>query len=385
MTVSLWQDTAAWPGEMDHEQLQADVCIIGGGFVGAALATLFSESGRKVLVIESNHVGSGASGRNAGHCIAAFRDSYHQVIERIGHAEANTLRAEAVASRDWVTERCAELNVPFEANGSRYLAIDEKERERLLASYRALVDDGYDVEWHDDDPWDRAFKGMIYPPGDLGLQPFLLTHRLMAASGAQVIENSPARELVSLEGEVEVRSRRATVRCETAVLATNAYSRLLHPFFRDRVNPTRAQAFATEPLGFRMFDGPTGTNDGFEYFRQLPDTRFVIGGYRDVFPDEEVGYADETTPHLQEGLQAWAGSHFPELAGMRVTHRWAGIMGFTPDGLPLVGQLDDLPGVYYCVGFNGGGMSMGPVAARRVAALIDDGVSPGVLDGARVA
>lgn len=275
--------------------------------------------------------------------------------------------------------------MPFEANGSRYLAIDEKERERLLASYRALVDDGYDVEWHDDDPWDRAFHGMIYQPGDLGLQPFLLTQRLMAASGAQVIENSPARELASLDGEVEVRSRRATVRCGRAVLATNAYSRLLHPFFRDRVNPTRAQAFATEPLGFRMFDGPTGTNDGFEYFRQLPDTRFVIGGYRDVFPEEEVGFADETTPHLQEGLERWAGSHFPELAGMRVTHRWAGIMGFTPDGLPLVGQLDDLPGVYYCVGFNGGGMSMGPVAARRAVALMADSESPGVMDGARLA
>jgi glycine/D-amino acid oxidase-like deaminating enzyme len=67
--------------------------------------------------------------------------------------------------------------------------------------------------------------------------------------------------LVKFDGAVEVRTRRATVRCERAILATNAYSRLLHPFFHDRVNPTRAQAFATEPLGFRMFDGPTGTND----------------------------------------------------------------------------------------------------------------------------
>lgn len=383
MTVSLWQDTAQWPGEIDHQHLEADICVIGGGFVGAVLATLLVESGRSVVVVESGHIGSGASGRNAGHCIAAFRDSYHRVIDRLGHAEASRLRAEAVASRAWVTERCAGLNVPFEANGSRYLAIDEAERERLLASYRALVDDGQDVEWHEDDPWDRAFKGMVYQPGDLGLQPFLLTSRLMADSEARVIENSAARELVSLDGAVEVRSRRATVRCGQAILATNAYSRLLHPFFRDRVNPTRAQAFATEPLGFRMFDGPTGTNDGFEYFRQLPNTRFIIGGYRDVFPEQEVGYADETTPHLQEGLQSWAGSHFPELAGMKVTHRWAGIMGFTPDGLPLVGQLDDLPGVYYCVGFNGGGMSMGPVAARRALALMTEGASPGVFEGGR--
>jgi glycine/D-amino acid oxidase-like deaminating enzyme len=69
---------------------------------------------------------------------------------------------------------------------------------------------------------------------------------------------------------------------------------------------------------------------------------------------------------------------------MRVTHRWAGIMGFTADGLQLVGQLGDLPNVYYCVGFNGGGMSMGPVAARRAVALMLDDAAPGVFDGTRV-
>ncbi|HLT17895.1 MAG TPA: FAD-binding oxidoreductase [Thermomicrobiales bacterium] len=385
MTVSLWQDTAAWPGEVDHEFVEADVCVIGGGFVGGTLATLLGELGKQVVVVEAQQVGLGTSGRNAGHCIAAFRDNYHRVIERLGHDAAGELREQAIASRQWVTGLCQGLKVPHEANGSRYLAIDERERERLLASFEALKADGQDVEWHDEDPWDRGFHGMIYQPGDLGLQPYLLTSRLMAASGARVIENSPAREIVNANGKVEVHTRLATVRCEQAILATNAFSRLVHPFFRGRVDPIRAQALATEPLGFRMFDGPTGTNDGFEYFRQLPDTRFIIGGYRDVYADEEVGYADETTPHLQAGLERWAGEHFPELNDLRVTHRWAGIMGFTPDGLPLVGRLPDLDEVYYCVGFNGGGMSMGPVAARRAVALMTEGASPGVFDGDRLA
>jgi glycine/D-amino acid oxidase-like deaminating enzyme len=193
---------------------------------------------------------------------------------------------------------------------------------------------------------------------------------LHAASGARVIENSEVRAIEQEGAAVIVRSRRATVTCRQAVLATNAYSRLVHPFFKDQVQPVRAQAYATEPAGFRLLDGPTGTNDGFEYFRQLPDTRFIIGGYRDVFADEEVGYADETTEHLQAGLQAWLGAYFPELAALRITHRWSGVMGFTASSLPLTGRLPDLPNVYYCVGFNGGGMSMGPVAARRVVELM---------------
>lgn len=370
MTVSLWQDTAAWPGELEHERLEADVCVIGGGFVGGVLATLLVEEGLVVIVLEARQAGTGASGRNAGHCIAAFRDSYHRAIERLGHAEARRLREEAVAARNWVAARCAALDVPFEASGSRYLAIDERERERLLASFQALARDGQDVEWHAEDPWGRGFKGMLYQPGDLGMQPYLLTTRLHAASGARLIENSEVWAIEQVGGRVVVRSRRATVNCRQAVLATNAYSRLLHPFFEDQVQPVRAQAYATEPAGFRLLDGPTGTNDGFEYFRQLPDTRFIIGGYRDVYAEEEVGYADETTPHLQAGLQTWLGSYFPELAELRVTHRWSGVMGFTRDSLPLVGRLPDLPDVYYCVGFNGGGMSMGPVAARRTVEMM---------------
>ena len=104
-----------------------------------------------------------------------------------------------------------------------------------------------------------------------------------------------------------------------------------------------------------------------------------------VFSPLGPANAEETTPHLQAGLLGWVGAHFPELADVRVTHRWAGIMGFTPDGMPLVGRLPDLEEVYYCVGFNGGGMSMGPVAARRAVRLMTAGASPGVFDGGRLA
>lgn len=383
MTVSLWQDSAAWPGEVEHQRLAADVCVVGGGIVGSLIATLLTDAGKDVVVLEAGHVGSGASGRNAGHCIAGFRDSYHLTIERLGHDLARATREEFVASRQWVAELCERFDVPFERNGSRYLGIDQRERERLRLSYEALERDGQDVEWADRDPWGRGFHGMIRQVDDLGLQPYLLVTRVMANSGAHLIETSPVRRITQQNGRVTVESRLATVECEQAVLATNAYSRILHPFFRDRVHPIRGQAYATEPAAERLFDGPTGANDGFEYFRQLPDRRFIIGGYRDVYPEEEVGYGDETTPHLQAGLQDWIAERFPEVADLTITHRWAGIMGFTDDGLPLIGRLPDMDRVAFCVGFNGGGMSAGPASARRVAGLLLEDAPLGPFDAAR--
>ncbi len=379
MTVSLWQDTAAWPGEVEHRYETADICVVGGGITGSILARLFGEAGKDVIVLEAGQVGGGASGRNAGHGIAGMRDNYHDVVERMGHDNALALRRYLVECRDWLWELCKELDVPHERNGSRYLAFDEAEADRLRLAAEALIRDGQDVEWSEDDPYDAGFLGYIEQAGDLGLQPYLLVTRLMATSGATVFENSAVRNIEQAGDTVTVRSKRVTVECRQVVLATNAYSRIIHPYFRDKIFPIRAQAYATEPSPLRIFNCPHGTQDGFEYFRQLPDGRFLIGGYRDRFEEEEVGYGDETTPHLQSGLECWVAERFPEIASLKVTHRWAGTMGFTADSLPIVGRLPDMPEVYFAAGFNGGGMSRGPATALRAAEYVLEGTHPGEL------
>jgi gamma-glutamylputrescine oxidase len=384
MTVSLWQDTASWPGEVEHQQVTADICVVGGGIVGTLLAKLLGEAGKSVVVLEAATIASGASGRNAGHCIGGLRDSYHLAIDRWGHDRARNFRKFLIESRDMVWEYCKAYNIPHERNGSRYLGFDEAEAASLRLAAAALQADGEDVEYFDGDPWDRGFHGTLFQHGDIGLQPFLLVNRLMADSGARVIENSPVRTIEQKGDRVILRSKLATVECSQAVLATNAYSRLVHPYFHDKVFPTRAQMYATEPSSERLFDTPTGTEDGFEYFRQLPDGRFLIGGYRDRFIDEEVGYNDETTPHLQAGLEDWVAARFPEVAKLKVTHRWAGTMGFTSDSLPLVGTLPDMPRVYFAVGFNGGGMSMGPATARMTVDYVLSGTKPDLLHVARL-
>jgi glycine/D-amino acid oxidase-like deaminating enzyme len=379
MTVSLWQDTAAWPGATEHEQIAADIAIVGGGIVGATLATLLASAGRDVVVLEAGYVGSGASGRNAGHCIAGLRTNYHRAVQKYGRERAIALRQQMLENREMVREFCDRLTVPYEQKGSQYLGIDAAEGAELRACAEALQADGFEAEFSDQDPYGRGFIGRLYQPGDFWLQPWLLVTRLMASSGARVLENCEVRAIEQAGDTVTIRGRRATVTCRQAILATNAYSRNLHEYFRDKVFPTRAQMYATEPSPEpRLIEMPTGTEDGFEYFRQLPDGRFLIGGYRDRFAEEEVGYGDETTPHLQAGMQAWVAERFPEVAKLAVTHRWAGIMGFTSDAMPLIGRLPDMPNVAFAVGFTGSGMSYGPLAARLTADYVLDGIHPGL-------
>lgn len=384
MTVSLWQDTAAWPGEIDHERIVADIAIVGGGIVGATLATLLAGSRREVVVLEAGFVGGSASGRNAGHCIAGLRNTYHHAVERLGRERARALRQQMLENREMVRGFCDRLNVPYEAKGSQYLGIDAAEGAELRACAEAFLADGFEVEFSERDPWDRGFVGCLYQPGDFWLQPWLLVTRLMASSGATVLENCEVREIEQSGDTVTLHGRRATVECRQAILATNAYSRNLHEYFRDKVFPKRAQMYATEPSADpRLITMPTGCDDGNAYFRQLPDGRFLIGGHRDRFVDEEVGYGDETTPQLQASLQTWVAERFPEIARLAITHRWAGIMGFTADAMPLIGRLPDMPDVYFAVGYTGSGMSYGPLAARLTAEYVLDGAHPGLFHADR--
>lgn len=385
MTVSLWQDTAAWPGEVEHERIVADIAIVGGGIVGATLATFLAGAGRDVVVLEAGFVGSGASGRNAGHCIAGLRNSYHHAVERLGREGARNLREQMLENRELVRGFCDQLNVPYECNGSQYLGIDAAEGAELRACAEAFLADGFEVEFSEKDPWDRGFVGRLYQPGDMWLQPYLLVSRLMASSGARVLENCEVRAIEQADDTVTLRGRRATVECRQAILATNAYSRNLHEYFRDKVFPTRAQMYATEPSAEpRLITMPTGADDGNAYFRQLPDGRFLIGGHRDRFVPEEVGYGDETTPQLQASMQSWVAERFPEVAMLAVTHRWSGIMGFTADAMPLIGRLPDMPSIYFAVGFTGSGMSYGPLAARLTADYVLDGAHPGLFHAKRL-
>ncbi len=381
-TVSIWQDTSLWPA-LPHRYEEADVCIVGAGVVGSALATFLGQAGKSVIVLEARDVALGASGRNAGHVFVTLKGDYHTAINLLGHAGARERREISLRNRVIVKQWLDQFGVWYEQPGSIRLASDQEEAKALEASARALAADGYDVEFHAQDPTGRGFYGAVVQPGDIATQSYWLVTQIMAHSGATVIPNCAVRQLTQQGDIVTVHGQRATVRAKQVCLCTEAYSRTLHPYFQDKVVPTRGQILATAPTT-RLIEMMMGSNWGNEYFRQLPDGRFIIGGGRDRFPAEELTYNDhETTPQLQAWLEAHIHQYFPELRDVPIERRWSGIMGFTADATPLVGRLPDLPNVYYAVGFSGGGMGIGPATAERTAELILHGTHPGILSADR--
>ena len=382
-SVSIWQDTAAWP-ELEHRNLECDVCVVGAGVVGSTLATFLTRAGKSVIVLEARDVALGASGRNAGFVATLLEPTYHEQLEQFGSAHAREVREISVRTRTILKGFLDDYGVWYEQNGSMIFGIDESEQRELIDEAAALQRDGYPVELFDRDPTGHGFFGAIYEPGDLATQPYWLVTQIMANSGATVISNCAIWKLEQGADGVVVHGQWATVRAAQVCLCTNAYSSAIHRYFQEIVAPKRAQILVTSPVP-RFLDVPVSVEAGFQYFRQLPDGRFLVGGQRNRFADEEVGYNDvETSRGVQDAIEQFVARYFPELAGTTVERRWSGILGFTPDHLPLVGQLPDMPKVYFAVGFNGEGMGMGAATAERAAAFMLNGVHPGVLSADRL-
>ncbi|HEX9916264.1 MAG TPA: FAD-binding oxidoreductase, partial [candidate division Zixibacteria bacterium] len=150
---------------------------------------------------------------------------------------------------------------------------------------------------------------------------------------------------------------------------------------KDLVIPTRGQILATEPVKEKLFDQKIVYADwGYEYFRQLLDGTILLGGFRQLYSDTEIGFSDETTSEIQEGLYKFLIEHFPQLNKIKITHRWAGVMGFSKDGLPLVGALPQAPFVISAVGFTGHGMGFAFGLAKGLAEYLTGGKTSYPLD-----
>jgi len=379
MTVSYWQDKSA------ERTIECDVCVVGAGFVGLYTARLLAGQGKRVVVLEARHVAAGASGRNAGMVLTGTAYYYHDAIRVYGPTITRELWELTRHNRDIAKGLSEEFGTPWEQRGSLLLALNDTEAEDLERSAQAMREDGIPAQFTHKDPTKRGFVAALIQPDDAGIHSVKFAEALAASCGAEIWEQSEVFAMEPLPGGgIELRSRRATVRCGKVALCVNAYAPLMHPYFEGKVVPTRGQIFCTESLGTQILQQMCYADYGYEYFRQLPDGRLLLGGWRHHFREAEVGYEDRITPDVQRGLEGFLARYFPEAKDARITHRWSGTMGFSLDGIPLVGSLPDMPDIYFAVGFTGHGLGYGLATAERLVAHMLMGHDLAWLDARRL-
>jgi gamma-glutamylputrescine oxidase len=387
MTVSHWMLAAgASPARDDAPLRDIDAVVIGAGIAGLSAALQLRERGLDVCVIERGRLAgatAGASVRNAGFLMRGCADNYAAACEQFGRERAKALwklTEDNLAS----LRSLGVQDVPsFQSVPSALLALRDDEFTQLCDSLDLMRADALRVEWidrTDDTVWSRSSSGGLSPlgalinPDDAAVNPVhvlrLLAERL---TSARVVIHECC-EVVGLSraapgrARVVINTERGRVAARWCLLCTNAYAPLLAPELAGRVMPRRGQMLAVPPMPGVRLAYSYYANHGSEYFRQTSDGSIVFGGFRTYHADREVGYEDFTTPWVQGDLERFASSVLG-VSQLPVSARWSGVMGFTPDHLPLVGPITgesplrpaDAPehgSVWFCGGCTGHGMSM---------------------------
>jgi gamma-glutamylputrescine oxidase len=380
MTVSIWQSNGA-------PVRDADLLIVGAGLAGASAALHARAAGVHATLVEKSDVALGASGRNAGFMITGLDTYYHRAIATYG---AEKTRELWTLSRDtiafwWQVISQAEGRVEADRRGSLLLAESEEEARELEQAAAALQAHGLPAIWHPHDPLGRGYYAAVEQPDDGAVNPVQLTHELLRQSGAEVVTNNELFALAQTSPDyVTVHTRLYTFHARHVLLCTNAYSPLVDEFFAGKIIPTRAQVLVTAPLPQPVIHTCGYSDHGYMYYRMTFDGRFLLGGARHHYKAlEHDTTEDRLNALVQQRLDAYLQRFFPDVTAP-VERRWAGIMGFSVDGLPLVGTLPHLPRVGYAVGFTGHGLAMSAMTTRRALARLLHGQHAGVVDADRL-
>jgi gamma-glutamylputrescine oxidase len=297
---------------------------------------------------------------------------YHETVERWGRERAVAVHRATLAAQAEMLEVATAVRARshFRMTGMLRVAMDATEAEDVRAHAAALQADGFAAEVVDAEhlppPLVRESRLGLYFHHDGGVQPVRWLRTLAAAlereHGVRIFEGTRA---TALSPDV-VTDGGGRVSCERVVVAMDGGLAALVPAARD-VRPRRLNMLATEPVPF-AFECPVYARRGYEYVHQTPDGRIALGGFSDLDGDASWTDREEVSAPVQARLDAYLRDELGT-RDARITHRWAGVVGYAENPLPRAGEVPGTGGrVLALGGYNGTGHVQSWAAARAVAA-----------------
>ncbi|SDX20782.1 Glycine/D-amino acid oxidase [Amycolatopsis xylanica] len=360
----------------------ADLVIIGGGYTGlwAALQAKENDPTLDVVLIEADTCGSAASGRNGGFCASSLTHGILNGIDRF-EKEMPELEKQGLENLDEIEAAVKKYGIDcdFQRSGELDVATEPWQLDELARSAMLAEALGHDVALLDAaetraEVNSPTYLGALYMPRSVAmLDPARLAWGLREAClelGVRIYEWTKALELDEVRNGIEVRTPYGKVRAARGILATNGFPPLLKRL-KNYIVPVYDYVLVTEPLtqaqldsiGWKARQGVGDSANQFHYYRLTEDNRILWGGYDAIY---YYGGPVRSELTLRADTYAVLADHFfetfPQLAGIKFTHRWGGVIDTCSRFCPFVGTA--MGGrLGYALGFTGLG-----VGATRFAA-----------------
>ena len=324
----------------------ADLVVVGGGYTGlwAALRAKERDADLDVVLLEAGHCGDQASGRNGGFAAASLTHGFGNGLARWPEemAELDRLGAENLRGIGDTVRRHG-IDCRWEETGELSVATAPHEAAELADLAAALTAAGHDVRLLDQEAVRAEVASPTYvaglwePASTALVEPAHLAWGLRQAvldAGVRVYEGTAASGLDEHDGALHVVTEAGEVRTRQVVLGTNAFPPLLRRL-RLMTVPVYDYVLMTEPLsaeqkasiGWSHRQGIGDASNMFHYYRLTRDDRILWGGYDAVYYyGSRVDTSLEQHGPTHELLAQQFFTTFPQLEGLRFTHRWAGVI-----------------------------------------------------------
>jgi glycine/D-amino acid oxidase-like deaminating enzyme len=365
----------------------ADVVIIGAGFTGLSAALSLAKRGVKVVVLEAETIGWGASSRNGGMVLTGLKLGVNQLIAKFGRELTRRMYAASLETIDTVERIVKEENIACDFSRTGHLEVackpahfDDYSRQveviaREFNHHLRVVPRG---ELHGEIGSDIYYGGMV-DEISAGLNPARYVAGLGAAAlraGAQISERTRLQNIQreSRNGTPGFRlnTSRGATWARNVLVGTSGYTGAATPALRKKIIPIGSFIIATEmlpealghelsPRNRQIYD----SKNYLYYYRLTPDNRMLFGGRAAFFP--ETG---QTIRKSAEILRRGMVEVYPQLRDTKVEYAWGGTLDFCFDIMPHAGQMD---GVYFSVGYAGHGVAMATYQGQRMADWIIEG------------
>lgn len=357
--------------------IRCDVCVIGGGYTGVSSALHLAEKGYRVVLLEANRLGWGASGRNGGQVNSGMRLHQDELEHMYGSTTARDLWCLATQAVALVRDLIARHDIDC---GFKHGVLTACHRPRHVEETRRYVDKlrvdcGIEgLTFLDREAFREILPSDFYHGGSLDtnaghlhpLNYFLGLARAAERAGAVMFETS---RVISVDHAwpVKVHTDRASVTADFAIIGCNGYAGDLDGDIARHVMPINGFIAATRPLSeaeaaavLTRDYAVADTKFVINYFRLSQDRRLLFGG------GESYGY--RFPADIDAVVRRPLGTVYPQLKDVEFDYRWGGVLGITMSRMPYFRRLRG--NVLTAGGFSGQGVALATLAGKIIAEAI---------------